>query len=108
MRDHLEGDNGISVATVNALPPIEDGPLLKILYFWETDSQVGLAEYSNRAVQITQAPVYPDSFDRFLNYVDCWKQYRLWMFEANRALTIARQRICSKTKPAIKKISQLY
>lgn len=101
MRDQLEADNGVSLATVESLPPIDDSPLLKMLYSWETDSQVGFNEYKKRDIQITQAPLYPNACDRFLSYEDCWKQYRLWMFEANRALAIARQRVCLKTKSAV-------
>ena len=94
MREHLEADHGISSTVAETLPPIEDSPLLKMLYSWETNSQVGFTEYQKRDVQLTKAPLYPNACDRFINYADCWKQYRLWMFEANRALTLAQQRVC--------------
>ena len=93
MRDYLENDNGISSAVVDALPEIEMGSLLKTLYAWESNYELGFAEYEKRASEPTASSLYVDPLDGFTNYQDCWKRYRMWMFEANRALTLARARI---------------
>lgn len=95
MRDYLEADFGISRAVGDALPEPDITDLLKILYAWENDAVVGLAEYRARDTQITAAPLYTDPTERFLNDVDCWKQYRLWMFESTRMVRVARTRIAA-------------
>jgi len=96
MRDHFEADDGISSAVVDALPDIELGRLLSMLYECERDDRVGRSEYEQRDRQTTKVPLYNDPADTFLGHADCWKQYRLWISEANRALTICRKRISAE------------
>lgn len=94
MREHLENDDGISSETVASNPSIEIGPTIKLLYSWETDSEVGCAEFKKREPQVRPKPAFAEPLDRFRNYQECWKNYRLWMFEADRALILASRRIC--------------
>jgi len=96
MRDHFEADDGVSSATVDALPEIDITQLLIMLTSWETDHKIGLREYEQRDRQTTCEPVYFDPIDRLNQHDICWRRYRLWMFEANRALTICRKRIFAK------------
>lgn len=93
IRVHFEADDGISLAVADALPPIELESLLKTLHSWENDHESGLREYQQRDCQSKTEPLFADSADGFLGSVDCWQKYRLWMFEANRALTICRNRV---------------
>jgi hypothetical protein len=96
MRDHFEADGGISLAVADALPQIDLGHLLKMLYAWEEDHEVGRREYEQRDRKATKAPLYADPADRFHGYADCWRQYRVWIFEANRVLTICRKRVSAE------------
>jgi len=93
MRDHFEADDGISQTVADALPEMEIGPVTSMLSSWEQDHVIGNREYEQRNYQTTQVPLYTDPADRFHGYVDCWRLYRVWLFEANRALTICRTRI---------------
>ncbi|MBA6414023.1 hypothetical protein H2508_12965 [Parahaliea sp. F7430] len=93
MRDHLENDDGLALEVVEALPVPDITDLLKLLYSWEEDPALGEREYQRRNFSRTADPIYQDPADRFLNGVDCWRQYRFWMYESCRILTIAGRRI---------------
>lgn len=93
IRDHLEADDGISQRVANALPSIELTRLLETLSSWEDNTVIGNREFEQRDIRTTGAPLYGDPADRFHSSYECWNQYRRWMFEANRALDISRQRV---------------
>jgi hypothetical protein len=84
MRELLEDDFGISKFAAEQLPIPAISDTLKLLHFWEEDSQ-GEAEYGAR--------LGSQEASSFLNSSDCWKQYRWNIFEADRMLKITRNRI---------------
>lgn len=95
MRDLLEADFGISREVADALPEPEIAPFLKMLSAWESDLETCEAEYRARDIRMTAAPIYTDPAERFSGAAECWKQYRFWMFEADRMLRITRKRIAA-------------
>lgn len=92
IREHLESDHGISHSVCEALPEIELKSVLKTLTTWEEDAQKGREEYLKRA-STDNISALSNADDFFLGHRDCWNQYRLWIFEANRMLTVCRRRI---------------
>jgi hypothetical protein len=95
MRDHLEADDGVSQYVVDALPEIDVGGLLSTLHAWEQNPERAQEEYDKRDTPAAAVPLYTDPEQQFANAVDCWKQYRFTLFEANRALAISRERIAT-------------
>ena len=99
IREHLENDDGITQFVAEALPPIDLTDLIITLNAWENDPVLGRQEYDKRLPDDDKDLIGFSPVDRFVNYADCWMKFRLWMFEANRALDICRTRIAKKGTP---------
>ncbi|MFB2659671.1 hypothetical protein [Shewanella mangrovisoli] len=96
MRDHFEADDGISAEVAAALPSIEIGEFLKTLTSWEEDFETGRREYENRLISENKVPIEVDPSEAFGGAKDCWHRYRMWVFEATRAVSICKQRISAE------------